>query len=511
MSMSGWCVQRHESVEPGFLAGSRLSTSLTGMPRDAVGQVVCGGECDCVPPPSKEDVVERRGAVDRRDRAAPGFAGMKTREAGGVIDLRKPALTSAAKTNRNPGIPFSAPNRMNSMGRRPPNKTPATAAFRLLCATACSDFGCNMPLIRGARPSASFAQRSDRTVTSVLRWSSASAFRQHLHHTSRVHVRRVGGRPYFDRFHLEIFEGSTDDPHQRRKCVPVHLCAGAVWGRSGRPESCGVDLLLLSLRNPISSVAARGCVAILHVLNPHPVGLLLRRFRVREFRDPTLEHEFRLHVSRSAGVRQLLRNCGGDGRRLPTRRVLRDLRDPGKGILACRRSQLRLVMIVSFASATCGRALRLMPEGSWPLAGTTESHLPDRLSHRQHLSCTTVALPDMNQVDRDTSPYSRLLGGLLPAAVMGTCIIYGFCSTQSNTVDSVPGSLQHVMEIAALVRQRFTGGECARVMQRLVVVMAAAINARCAAPCIENAHQPAERTRSSFYREASGSTQRSTN
>jgi signal transduction histidine kinase/CheY-like chemotaxis protein len=189
-----------------------------------------------------------------------------------------------------------------------------------------------------------------------------------------------------------------------------------------------------------------------------PVPLLLRRFRVRAFRDPALEHEFR-HVFRSAGVRFFEIAAALAGIAYVAFFVIYAL--SGHPVFA-QPQPLRLLMIVSLLGTAA--AIRL---AKGFVAKHYEVVFPFVVI--VSISCTTV-IASMNQVDE--SPFSRYWG-LYSAAVMSTCIIYGFArlSTPSTLF------LASFNVAIALWFAKDYGGD-AKVMQRLVVHLAA-VNVMC--------------------------------
>jgi len=189
-----------------------------------------------------------------------------------------------------------------------------------------------------------------------------------------------------------------------------------------------------------------------------PVPLLLRRFRVRAFRDPALEHEFR-HVFRSAGVRFFEIAAALAGIAYVAFFVIYAL--SGRPVFA-QPQPLRLLMIVSLLGTAA--AIRL---AKGFIAKHYELIFP--IVVIVSISCTTV-IASMNQVDE--SPFSRYWG-LYSAAVMSTCIIYGFARLSTPSTLFLAGFNVAI----ALWFAKDYGGD-AKVMQRLVVHLAA-VNVMC--------------------------------
>ena len=190
-----------------------------------------------------------------------------------------------------------------------------------------------------------------------------------------------------------------------------------------------------------------------------PIPLLLRRFRVRAFRDPALEHEFR-HVFRSAGVRFFEIAAALAGIAYVAFFVIYAL--SGTRPVLAQPQPLRLLMIISLLGTV---AVIRLAKGF--VAKHYEVIFPFVVI--VSISCTTV-IASMNQVDE--SPYSRYWG-LFSAAVMSTCIIYGFARLSTPSTLFLAGFNVAI----ALWFAKDYGGD-AKVMQRLVVHLAA-VNLMC--------------------------------
>ncbi len=184
-----------------------------------------------------------------------------------------------------------------------------------------------------------------------------------------------------------------------------------------------------------------------------------RRFRVRSFRDRELEHEFR-QVFRSAGVRFFEISAALTGLAYVAFFLIYAL-SGGQGPFAMPQP-LRLLMIAGMLATTL--ALRFARHF---IARNYEWMFPAVVV--LSISCTTV-IASMNQTSE--SPYSRYWG-LFSAAVMSTCIIYGFA--RLSTVSTL--LLAAFNCFITLWFAKDYGGD-AKMMQRLIVHLAA-VNAIC--------------------------------
>jgi signal transduction histidine kinase/CheY-like chemotaxis protein len=185
----------------------------------------------------------------------------------------------------------------------------------------------------------------------------------------------------------------------------------------------------------------------------------LRRFRVRAFRDRELEHEFR-QVFRSAGVRFFEISAALTGLAYVAFFLIYAL-SGSQGPFA-QPQPLRLLMIAGMLATTL--ALRFAKQF---MARNYELIFPAVVI--LSISCTTV-IASMNQTTE--SPYSRYWG-LFSAAVMSTCIIYGFA--RLSTVSTLLLAAFNVS--ITLWFAKDYGGD-AKMMQRLIVHLAA-INVIC--------------------------------
>ena len=184
-----------------------------------------------------------------------------------------------------------------------------------------------------------------------------------------------------------------------------------------------------------------------------------RRFRVRAFRDRELEHEFR-SVFRSAGVRFFEIAAALTGVAFLAFFLIYAV-SGNQGILA-QPQPLRLVMIFAMLATTVSiRTARGFIGRHYEVVFPAVVILS--------ITCTTV-IASMNQATE--SPYSRYWG-LFSAAVMSTCIVYGFA--RLSTLSTVFLAVFNVS--ITLWFAKDYGGD-ARVMQRLIVHLAS-INIIC--------------------------------
>jgi signal transduction histidine kinase/CheY-like chemotaxis protein len=189
------------------------------------------------------------------------------------------------------------------------------------------------------------------------------------------------------------------------------------------------------------------------------LSFVWRRFRVRAFRDRELEHEFRL-VFRSAGVRFFEIAAALTGLAYVAFFLIYAI-SGSQGMLA-QPQPLRLVMIACMLATAL--SIRLAK-------GFVGRHYEVVFPAVVVLSitCTTI-IASMNQASE--SPYSRYWG-LFSAAVMSTCIVYGFA--RLSTVSTLFLAAFNVA--ITLWFAKDYGGD-ARVMQRLIVHLAS-INVIC--------------------------------
>jgi signal transduction histidine kinase/CheY-like chemotaxis protein len=189
------------------------------------------------------------------------------------------------------------------------------------------------------------------------------------------------------------------------------------------------------------------------------LSFLWRRFRVRAFRDRELEHEFRL-VFRSAGVRFFEIAAALTGLAYVAFFLIYAV--SGTQAMLAQPQPLRLLMIIGmlstalairFAKGFIGRHYEVV----FPVVVILS------------IACTTI-IASMNQANE--SPYSRYWG-LFSAAVMSTCIVYGFA--RLSTVSTL--FLAGFNVAITLCFAKDYGGD-ARVMQRLIVHLAS-INVIC--------------------------------
>ena len=185
----------------------------------------------------------------------------------------------------------------------------------------------------------------------------------------------------------------------------------------------------------------------------------LRRFRVRAFRDRELEHEFR-QVFRSAGVRFFEISAALTGFAYVAFFLIYAL-SASQGPFS-QPQPLRLLMIAGMLATTL--ALRFAK----PFMGRNYEWIFPAVVILS-ISCTTV-IASMNQTTE--SPYSRYWG-LFSAAVMSTCIIYGFA--RLSTVSTLMLSIFNVA-ITLWFAEGY-GGD-AKMMQRLIVHLTA-VNVIC--------------------------------
>ena len=184
-----------------------------------------------------------------------------------------------------------------------------------------------------------------------------------------------------------------------------------------------------------------------------------RRFRVRSFRDRELEHEFRA-VFRSAGVRFFEIAAVLTGLAFTAFFLIYAV--SGTQPVAAQPQPLRLAMIV------CMLATAISIRWARGFIGRHyEVVFPAVVS--MSIACTTV-IASMNQATE--SPYSRYWG-LYSAAVMSTCIVYGFA--RLSTFSTL---LLATFNVAITLWFAKDYGGDSRVMQRLVVHLVA-INVIC--------------------------------
>ena len=189
------------------------------------------------------------------------------------------------------------------------------------------------------------------------------------------------------------------------------------------------------------------------------ISFAWRRFRVRAFRDRELEHEFR-QVFRSAGVRFFEIAAALTGLAYIAFFLIYVVSGT-QGVMA-QPQPLRLAMIIAMLSTAA--TIRL---AKGFIGKHYEVVFPAVVV--MSITCTTI-IASMNQANE--SPYSRYWG-LYSAAVISTCIVYGFARLSTFATLFLAA-----FNVAITLWFAKDYGGDARVMQRLIVHLAS-INVIC--------------------------------